>query len=436
MSRFRPSPDESGFSLIELVVATTVMATAFVGLSRATSGGLAGLNAVRSRSSFTEVANAELEAMRADDFTALGVSSTDPNLYASYGGRAAVVVSASANPRPAVSVVNANPTSYTVNRYVTWSPDIGSQQVKRLDVVVTWTEPQRGTRTAAASTLRYPGGNGVLNPNQQPTASATATPTSGKAPLAVSFDGRASSDPDGSIVSWAWQFGDGATGSGSTVSHTYASAGTYSAVLTVTDDGGLTSVTTLTITVNANRAPTASFTLSANRLTITVNASASSDPDGDALTYSWNWGDGTANGSGVTATHTYSAIGNWTTTLTVTDTSAATGTATNKPCLVSNAQVTNFGVNVVQWKAPTNQWAKSPTFTFAATTNQQCTSLSISLNATTGTQTKALTSSGTTTKTWSGSASYGTTILWPASGTGTTTTTGGAAFTFTYTSTT
>ncbi len=61
--------------------------------------------------------------------------------------------------------------------------------------------------------------------NQPPAASATATPTSGTAPLAVAFDGRGSSDPDGSIVSYAWTFGDGGSGTGSTTNHAYATAG-------------------------------------------------------------------------------------------------------------------------------------------------------------------------------------------------------------------
>jgi PKD repeat protein len=56
--------------------------------------------------------------------------------------------------------------------------------------------------------------------------------------LICSFDGSGSTDPDGTIDSYAWNFGDGATGSGATASHTYAAAGTYSAVLTVTDNRG------------------------------------------------------------------------------------------------------------------------------------------------------------------------------------------------------
>jgi len=58
--------------------------------------------------------------------------------------------------------------------------------------------------------------------------------------LTCDFDGSASSDPDGTITTYAWDFGDANTGSGITVSHTYAAAGTYTVQLTVTDDDGAT----------------------------------------------------------------------------------------------------------------------------------------------------------------------------------------------------
>jgi hypothetical protein len=85
--------------------------------------------------------------------------------------------------------------------------------------------------------------------NTPPTASFTANPTSGAAPLNVSFDASGSSDPGGSIASYAWTFGDGQSGSGATTSHTYTSGGSFTATLTVTDNGGATASTTQAITV-------------------------------------------------------------------------------------------------------------------------------------------------------------------------------------------
>jgi hypothetical protein len=84
---------------------------------------------------------------------------------------------------------------------------------------------------------------------QQPMTIFKANPTSGEAPLSVSFDATDSNDPDGTIVTYSWDFGDGTTGSGATASHTYSSPDTYTAALTVTDDAGQTATATSTITV-------------------------------------------------------------------------------------------------------------------------------------------------------------------------------------------
>ncbi|RII85395.1 PKD domain-containing protein, partial [Clavibacter californiensis] len=73
--------------------------------------------------------------------------------------------------------------------------------------------------------------------NQAPTAAFTSTAKD----LTASFDGSTSADADGTVASYAWAFGDGTTGTGKTVDHAYAKAGTYTASLTVTDDKGLVS---------------------------------------------------------------------------------------------------------------------------------------------------------------------------------------------------
>jgi PKD repeat protein len=93
------------------------------------------------------------------------------------------------------------------------------------------------------------GGGGGGSNNRSPNASFTATPTSGQAPVAVSFDASASTDPDGSITSYAWNFGDGATATGATVSHTYSAGGAFTATLQVTDNRGATDSATRQINV-------------------------------------------------------------------------------------------------------------------------------------------------------------------------------------------
>jgi PKD repeat protein len=88
--------------------------------------------------------------------------------------------------------------------------------------------------------------------NQPPVAVVGATPTSGYAPLPVSFNSTGSNDPDGSIVSYSWAFGDGGTATGPAASHTYQNAGNYTAVLTVTDNQGATGTSSVGITVSTN----------------------------------------------------------------------------------------------------------------------------------------------------------------------------------------
>jgi PKD repeat protein/C1A family cysteine protease len=95
--------------------------------------------------------------------------------------------------------------------------------------------------------------------NQIPVAHITADQTAGTAPLLVHFDGTGSSDPDGSIVSYQWTFGNGQTANGATASVTYDTPGTYEATLTVTDNSGATGTATLVITVNGNTSQSAIY---------------------------------------------------------------------------------------------------------------------------------------------------------------------------------
>ena len=93
-----------------------------------------------------------------------------------------------------------------------------------------------------------------LAPNRLPSAVVTATPASGVGPLAVSFTGSGSSDPDGSIASYAWTFGDGTSSLAQNPSHTYSTPGAYTATLTVTDNRGGTGTASVQIVVSQNPA--------------------------------------------------------------------------------------------------------------------------------------------------------------------------------------
>ena len=214
------------------------------------------------------------------------------------------------------------------------------------NVKLTVTDNAGGTNSLTQSVT-------TLNPpvNKAPTASFTATPTN----LTVAVDGTASSDPDGTIASYAWDFGDGTSGTGSTASRTYGAAGTYTVKLTVTDDKGATGQTTRTVTVTSppaqNQPPVAAFTATPTNLAVAFDASTSSDPDGTVASYAWDFGD-SGTGTGKTANHTYGATGDYTVTLTVTDNKGATATKT--------AQVT------VSAAPPANQ---PPVAAFTSTVN-------------------------------------------------------------------
>ncbi len=169
--------------------------------------------------------------------------------------------------------------------------------------------------------------------NRAPVASFTATP----ADLAVAFDATASTDPDGTVASSSWDFGDGTTGTGATPGHTYGAAGTYAVVLTVTDNAGATDTATKQLTVTrANQAPVASFTATPTNLAVAYDGTASTDPDGAVAGYAWDFGD-RSTGTGTTPGHTYAAAGTYPVVLTVTDNSGATATATRQVTVTAAA---------------------------------------------------------------------------------------------------
>ncbi len=157
-------------------------------------------------------------------------------------------------------------------------------------------------------------------------------PYAGMTLTGVAVDGRASSDPDGAIVSFTWSWGDGSADStGASAGHVYARAGLYTVTLTVVDDEGASSRATATMDIG-NRAPVAdaggpySGQVAA---IVTVNGSRSSDADGVIAGYTWSWGDGTADSTGAAAaaSHVYASAGDFVVTLTVVDDHGSAGSA-------------------------------------------------------------------------------------------------------------
>ncbi|MBE7190381.1 PKD domain-containing protein, partial [Jatrophihabitans endophyticus] len=165
----------------------------------------------------------------------------------------------------------------------------------------------------------------VMGGTPPPDDAPTAAFTSGCTQLSCTFDGTGSTDPDGSITSYAWDFADGTTATGATPSHTFTTGGTHFVTLTVTADSGATDIATHAVDTNAP--PVAAFTSACTRLKCTFDASTSTDSDGKVESYFWDLGDETTS-TKKKLTHMYAIGGTHMVSLTVSDNSGATDTVT------------------------------------------------------------------------------------------------------------
>jgi glucose/arabinose dehydrogenase len=127
----------------------------------------------------------------------------------------------------------------------------------------------------------------VASGNRAPVAVASANPTSGQAPLAVTFSSAGSSDPDGNPITYSWNFGDGTTSTAANPTKTYSTNGTYTATLTVRDNASPPATGTASVVIGVgNTAPTVTITAPANGQlfsfgdTIPFSISASDPEDG------------------------------------------------------------------------------------------------------------------------------------------------------------
>ena len=167
-------------------------------------------------------------------------------------------------------------------------------------------------------------------PNALPEAVIEGTPRQDFVPLDIYLDGSRSRDPDGSIVSYEWNLGDGSSADGPMVEYTYETAGIYRVTLTVTDDGGAQDSTAITVEAlepeTSNESPRAIIDGGPDRgtapLEISLDARSSWDPDGFIQVYRWNLGDGTIDW-GQTIEHEFERPGLYRVVLTVTDNEGA-----------------------------------------------------------------------------------------------------------------
>ena len=165
--------------------------------------------------------------------------------------------------------------------------------------------------------------------NQWPIAVATANTSGGDIPLTVTFDSTGTTDLDGTIASYLWDFGDGTTSTSQNPQHTYTVAGKYVVTLTVTDNLGVKSEDTVSVEATApNIAPVARFIVTPPGgrapLNVVLTSDESYDPDGAIGNRHWTFSDG-GDYWGETAFHTFSRPGTFRVTLTVFDNENATG---------------------------------------------------------------------------------------------------------------
>jgi PKD repeat protein len=151
----------------------------------------------------------------------------------------------------------------------------------------------------------------IPSPLTVPTAGFNANPTSGSAPLTVTFTDTST----GNITTWSWNFGDGTTSTAKNGAKTYTNPGSYIVGLTVTGPAG-SNTTTKTISV-ATAAPVANFTATPASGTASLAVTFTNGSTGTVSGYAWTFGDGSTS-TAPNPAHTYTNAGTYTVSLTAT----------------------------------------------------------------------------------------------------------------------
>jgi len=189
-------------------------------------------------------------------------------------------------------------------------------------------------------------GNSVFN--LSPKAEFSVSPALAHPGESVSFDASASSDPNGEITSFAWDFGDKTTGKGQKTSHIYVESGKYMVSLVVTDDAGAVSQPKCEVPVIVNYRPLVDFSVRSSslnrvlqRLDVIEFIDESYDPDGEIVAWCWGFGDGKVS-EGQTASHAYQHGGEYIIALTVTDDRGEAASQTQSLRIESRLPVARF----------------------------------------------------------------------------------------------
>lgn len=204
------------------------------------------------------------------------------------------------------------------------APNVPANVESLVDIAVTPIGSNFQNATIRTTSIRLVP-TGVVSPPSGLNPLFTVTPSAPAQGQAVLFDATTSTAPaNNPIVQYRWDFDDGSTGTGATVTHAYDQPGNYFPRLTVTDAQGRAAATTRSVTVSPGAVPTASFTFGPTPVLrnapVHFNASGSAPAPGRTIvSYRWDYGDGSPHESGVQVAHAYSAAGTYTVTLVVTD---------------------------------------------------------------------------------------------------------------------
>jgi PKD domain/Bacterial Ig domain len=174
--------------------------------------------------------------------------------------------------------------------------------------------------------LQYPASTDSVVTVSSPPGNASPVPTIVKTCTNNScvFDARGTTDENAPTVVYAWNFGNGRSGTGPLPTHIFSTPGTFTVTVTATDEYGAVGTATTTVAIAnppGNVAPSAVFPQpSCVGLVCGVSGAASTDANvGDSIAYSFNWGDGTTPGMVASGNHAYATAGTYTITMTATD---------------------------------------------------------------------------------------------------------------------
>ena len=222
--------------------------------------------------------------------------------------------------------------------------------------------------------------------SQNPTANFTGNPLSACANVPITFTSTSTTGGGAAITNYAWDFGDGYSGSGTSVSHSYALPGVYSVTLVVTNANGAADAEVKPNYITILPSPTASFSVSGLGCSVPLTVSfTNTGSSGAGYSYSWNFGNSQTSTAASPPSQTYSSAGTYDVTLITTNTSTGCKDTIIQPLVVSNFQsgitmpsmacvgeVVTFADNST---AGANQWswnfgglgassAQNPSFTF------------------------------------------------------------------------